>query len=818
MSFQQLYYTSCEVGLSGYAGYQFNAVTDETSGETMRAVEALASYEPPHSLAQASDPADLERCPVNLCFAPGPATVLASVSYVGRDSSNRVGNYFAHALATNDLDADDADLLPIELWQAPWWARSPAPTTSLPAVCGPLATGPLSREAVAQYLDAHPDRARLTALLTAAGLAHSRGDRSVLVVADSAQEVAHWFAAVSYLLPPRWVRHLSFSTYLSRPSRSRLHLLGTLPETNLDLGPDAGERFYLFDFPGQRFAELPVHPLGRLCDAIGVTALPTLWGWAESLATARETSLDDWYPVVAAAAALGRVPLTAGDLSAVAAWLRERDDLEAGSRNAVARAVHDQPAAGQDILPALRDVSAATGDDGLWEQVQYELLEPLLLGRTNGQQVWAAHTGQVPPRCAAAAVRVRDQMTGTAEGQLRLTQDAQEALSLLDWSGQAGLPVDPDLLAESGRRLIGPLLTADSAGARRLTAAQRDQAARVTSQWAQVREGIVVYLTKIAQDRPELAATAMSGLAGELLSPPDMTRGSPIRVFYLVYAAVRRGEDPVRILHGLVRAGEVSEAGELLLNLLWPNGRWSVADAAAALSTVDTAVLATAAGWFEATLATEPAAAERRAYARLCAGLMESALARQLATPQRPAASEVRDLRRAYDTARRVADLQPAIRAVAAAASVPATVLATEWIAPRLASLPADKPDEITLALSRLSKPAVRRYLTVTDELFGHPVGSSAMHAAALYLSLTSRAESMAWVEEHADAINRLLVRAVRQWSPERLEETAALIDGSRVTAGREFREDVSHLQAGRRRWLVSTLRAILRRRRGERG
>ena len=27
MAFQQLYYTSCEHGLSGYAGYQFNAIT-----------------------------------------------------------------------------------------------------------------------------------------------------------------------------------------------------------------------------------------------------------------------------------------------------------------------------------------------------------------------------------------------------------------------------------------------------------------------------------------------------------------------------------------------------------------------------------------------------------------------------------------------------------------------------------------------------------------------------------------------------------------------------------------------------------------------
>jgi hypothetical protein len=259
VSFQQLYYTSCEKGLSRSPGFQFNAVTDGTSAETRRAVEALTSYHPPRSCEQASAPQELECCPVNLCFAPGEdgqAAILASVRYVGRDYSNRTGNYFAHALATADLDADDPALLPIELWRAPWWECQQAGGTSLPERAGPLAAGPLSREQAALFLDRQPHRNQATALLTAAGLAQGRGTRSVLVVAESADEVAAWFAVISYLLPPRLVRRLSFSTYLTRPSRSRLHLLGTVTETNLDLGPAAAEMFYLFDFPGERFPQL----------------------------------------------------------------------------------------------------------------------------------------------------------------------------------------------------------------------------------------------------------------------------------------------------------------------------------------------------------------------------------------------------------------------------------------------------------------------------------------------------------------------------------------------------------------------------------
>ena len=663
MSFSQLYYTSCETGLSGYAGYQFNAVTDGTSAETMRAVEALTSYEPPHSCAQAREPEELARCPVNLCFAPGPTTVLASVGYVGRDSSNRVGNYFAHALATADLDADDAGLLPIELWRAPWWQRTPATETALPGLTGPLPPGPLSRDEAARFLDGHPHQDKITAVLTAAGLAQSRGNRPVLLVAESTDEVALWFAAVSYLLPPAWVRRLSFSTYLNRPSRSRLHLLGTLSETNLYLGPDADERFYLFDFPGQRFTELPADPLARLCVAVGLRTLPSLWAWADALASKDEATLADWYPVVGAAAALGGVPLTAGDLAAVTDWLGGRDDLGRGTRNAIARAVHGQPAVTAGVRGALRDISARTGDDGLWEEVQYELLEPSLRARSHGEAAWSALSGSaVPLTLAAAAARVRDQLTATAEEELRLAADHADTLSLLDWSSQAGLPVAGDVLAECGRTMVGPLLAADDGKSLVLPAPRREEAARVTGRWPEVREGMVRYLSDLAGRDPAEAASGMSGLAGELLTERDVEPGSPVRVFYLLYEASRRGTAPALILADLARHGEIGAADEPLLRLLWPDGRWTVADAALVLGKVDARALSGAGDWFEATVAAMPDRADSEAYARMCGDLIASPLAGELITRQRPALSEARDLWQACTSAQRVADLRTAIR------------------------------------------------------------------------------------------------------------------------------------------------------------
>lgn len=817
MSFRQLYYTSCETGLSGYAGYQFNAVTAGTSTETMRAVEALTSYEPPHSRAQASSPEELALSPVNLCFAPGAAgapAVLACVAYVGRDSSNRVGNYFAHALATDDLDADDPQLLPIELWRAPWWQRTASADTTLPPMAGPLPTGPLSRDQAASFLEQHPHRDKITALLTAAGLARSRNDRSVLVVAESTDEVALWFAAACYLLPPGWVRRLSFSTYLSRPSRSRLHLLGTLPETNLDLGPDADERFYLFDFPGQRFAAPADHPLARLCVAIGVRALPSIWGWADALAGGAEATLDDWHPVVAAAAALGRVPLAAGDLDAVTGWLASRADLDRATRIAVAEAVHSQREVTDDVRRGLRDVSAQAEDADLWEQVQYELLEPLLRARADGQQAWSALTGAaVPPRLADAAGRVRGQLSATVEEELRLAESPADTLSLLDWSGQAGLPVDGDLLADCGRRVLGPLLAADDGAGRLLPARQREEAARVAQRWPQVREGLVAYLTGLAGGDPAGVATALRGLVGQLLTAGDTEPGSSVRVYYLVHDGLRRRAEPTAILAGLAARAEIGDVDALLLCLLWPSEGWTVAEAAQVLARVDAGVLGGAADWFEATVDARPERDQRAAYATLCSALMESPLAGELAT--RPRLGEVADLWRSCKSAQRVADLDSAIRACRASSSAAAAVLACEWLSPLIAGLPAGSPHEILSALSGLSAPALSRYLTLISDRFKRPSAGATLHAAALYLVLIDLSAATDWARPHDERINDIMVWVARWWSKEQLERTARLIDGVRASHGESFRDQVGLVRAGRLSGVIKVARVVRRLRPG---
>ena len=617
MSFQQLYYTSCQQGLSGYAGYQFNAVTPGTPAETMRQVESLAGYEAPRSRAYPETAAELGQCPVNLCYLPGPPAVVVNVQYLGRDFSRRFGNHFAHALAAADDDPGFGDLLPIELWRAPLWHSAAIDGTELPEVASPLPGGPLGREPVAEFLRDHPRQDRLAALLSAAALSQRQQDRPVLVVQDQSDEVAAWFAAVSYLLPPPVVRSMSFATYLSRPSRSRLQLLGTVTETDLDLGPEAVENFRLFDFAGDRFTEVPEHPLARLLAQIGVLAAAALWDWAVPLSTGQEQGLDDWYPVAAAAAAMGGVQLAAADLDAVVSWLGQATQLSGDAQREIAGALRDHPALQHPHRRTLCDVGLRSGDPALAEQMQYELLEADMLAARDGEP-----PGHGPGGRLDDAVRPRVQ-TRWAE-LLRGADSGPAALNLLGWAVTRGLPVDPAITTDRARQVIGPWLIADRFG-HPVGPGQQAQARQLAGQLPALRAGLAASLAAID---PANMLDALSGVLGDAVTEADTWPFPVLAQFYLVHLAAHKNADRVQILAKILERDAELTARERLLRELWPNG-WTVGEATRIITTIDPGRLAdpVVAGWFGRAVRLEPGRDGIAAVVTLCAHLLGSPLA-----------------------------------------------------------------------------------------------------------------------------------------------------------------------------------------------
>ncbi len=323
MAFQQLYYTSCEHGLLGYGGFQFNAATAGVSPAVMREVEDLTSYEPPRSMPGDPGPDQLAGYPVAFSHSLGSAgtSITAQVVFAGADYSGRPGNYFAHALVTGSA-TDFGPLLPVELWQAPLWRTKPAEVRELPPLQGPPPRGRLDRAGVQAFLGSCDPRV-LPVLLSAVGRAMA-GDRPVLLAGPDCGANVRWIAAVSYLLGEGLARRMSFTTYSHRPAYSRHHVIGVV--SGGETVP-ADQSFHVYDAATGRLPEVPVHPLAALLARVGVLQAGSLWQQAAALARPAAEGFDDWHPVVAAAAALRGVRLEPLDLEAIVTWLGTDADL-----------------------------------------------------------------------------------------------------------------------------------------------------------------------------------------------------------------------------------------------------------------------------------------------------------------------------------------------------------------------------------------------------------------------------------------------------------------------------------------------------------
>ncbi|MFE1832678.1 GTPase-associated protein 1-related protein [Streptomyces sviceus] len=761
MGLQQMYYTSCERGLTGYAGYQFNAVSDGVSTETLREVEALVAYEPPQSLIYSDDPADLERCPVNLCFVPGgqdETPVAACVRYVGRDPSQRFGNYFAHALSHLDLTGAGGTPLPIELWGSPEWASRPVADSRLPELPGPPRPGPLSPAGVDRFLRGHPYGDRLPQLVSAV-LSALAEDRTVLVIDTSSEAVAHWFAAVCYLLPPPVARSLSFATYLSRPERSRLRLVGTVPEIPVGLGPDIQDAFHVFDLVSGRLPELPEHPLAGLLGRVGVPTAQTFWSWTNDYVSGREHDPQDWYAPAVAAAVSGGTSLDDEEVASLVGWLDTCDHLPPDVLAAVVRDLYRQRQLSADQLTVLSRIARATHDTELVEQIQGELLETEM----------RRHIADDPT--AAEPVPIRDPVLrrqATARfGDLLRDCDDQQGVRLLLWASAARLEPEHDTLvrksAEITRALLSRTVTA------RVDERFRARLTRVAAEWPEFREGMVLALSDQLHQQPHHFPELLRGLPGELLRENDLEHHPVLREHHLIARAER---EPTRTAESLVRVLMMREPCVLdgeLLRKLWPSGRWTHEEALEVVPLLPSSVQVdeSAAKWLEAVFARDIRDDDDLVLCLELCALMASR-ARLAWLP--------RDTRRCVENALQIAELLARPRA-----SALLQVAETQWPAlwqpvaalrrrrfPRALLDCPGTPLEISRVLLAMGDRTALSYLELVCRAAATPTPESLRNILAVVTAQRSVSTSQ------REFLDRALETVERQWSPADLDRLAA--------------------------------------------
>ncbi len=512
MGFAQLYYTSCERGLGGHAGYQFNAATPGVDARVLREVERFTAYEPPGSVPVE----EVSAHPVSLSYAPdlGGARVVSRVVSSGADPSGRPGNYFAHSLVWPGADAGTADaedpvprpvatgdtgtaLLPAELWEAGFWTQVPSPDPDLPLLRSPSA--PLDRARTGEWQRSCGVRPSEVARLLGAVDAAVEGGRPVLVAADSAA-VAHWIALVSHLLSPDRARAMGFTTYCARPGEVFTHVVGVPAGTDTD---GLRDRFVVFRPPrhgdtgdGARLPEIagPHRELAHALVAAGPEQAPDLWRRLARYGSGQERSLADWWPVLVASSMVegpGRVPpeqwQTARRWWAGATWLPQPALAEALSRLLDLYGSDLPPEALQDLWALAHRTGSADQADRLESEGALRSLRSVVEGEKA--------LGTVPLRSARAREAAREQVGALLEGEgPRVCPD--RVLALLGWAWDARCGVPERSLERYGARVVAALISELPDG----SDPDPSVAALVRAR-AEVRRGMVGALAQLPRER-----------------------------------------------------------------------------------------------------------------------------------------------------------------------------------------------------------------------------------------------------------------------------------------------------------------------------
>jgi hypothetical protein len=549
MAFQQLHYTSCEDGPAGYSGFQFSATTPGTAPAVLREVEELTVYQLPAWLLASPALGDPGAYPVMFSHAASPSTgaaITAQVVFAGTDYSGRPGNYFAHALVTATPEADFGPVLPAELWRADLWQREPGHSADLPELPGPPRPGRIDPAGAQAFLDAHGLASLLAELLTAVSQAMA-GAPPVLLACQDATECAWCIAALCYLLGERLGRQLTFTTYCHRPESARFQVIGILPDV---VPPDAGLSFQLFDLTSGLTPGSEVHPLASLLADAGVLGAAALWRQALTLASGAEKDLDDWRPVVTAAAGLLSRPLTPAERTDVARWAAA-SQLPAEAAAAVLGLLLAQPAEPltTDRLTQLLGLATQAGAADRVAQIEDLLIEDAVSRIDAGQPVGPARLTE------RGSDTARDRAAGLLDD-----ATARTALAVLDWANAWHLGLPAACLEQYGQGC-------------RIGEPPTPELAQLLRRSGDVRHGL---LTQLEIAAPELAEAVLGGPLGTGIRREELAAFPTLAELWLLRAAGQGRVAPLRALDeiadGRAAAGHSPRVDQALLRRLWPNG------------------------------------------------------------------------------------------------------------------------------------------------------------------------------------------------------------------------------------------------------
>lgn len=245
MVVRQYYYTSYVDKKTGRAGFQIKALSPGITPEQQQKLARLIAYRIPARL----DAFAIDTHPLALRYSyegPGECILLCSQSS-GKDEFGRPGNFFAHALL---LDPGlFTSIPPIFFWRSAFWQASDSANRISKESLAVLETFDVEPELDSDELWnflRHEERHMLLYKLLCA-VVHSHSTRRRIIIIDTDENVAHWIALVSSLLPPSYRPLLTFATYHHDPYQADYIITGTSDATVFKSTQHDHATFFILD-------------------------------------------------------------------------------------------------------------------------------------------------------------------------------------------------------------------------------------------------------------------------------------------------------------------------------------------------------------------------------------------------------------------------------------------------------------------------------------------------------------------------------------------------------------------------------------------
>ncbi|MCL2072771.1 MAG: hypothetical protein FWH18_02525 [Marinilabiliaceae bacterium] len=240
MRILQTIYTSCRIGQTGSAGFQFYSFSEGITKEELLEIERIGNYSPPQNLPTNPTKEELdEKFPISFNYfklKSGRVGILQSVP-LQSDYSGRPGNFFAHAFI---IETGEFPYLPILLYNSTAFKtiltkeeeNIQTIPDKLPVIDIDFLTKnlTLSLENVIIFLQNAQQKKILEKFINAAIL-NSETNRKI-IICDSHENSIFWIAAILFAFPLQLSKSLTFSTYSIDPANNYFAIAATVPNGN----------------------------------------------------------------------------------------------------------------------------------------------------------------------------------------------------------------------------------------------------------------------------------------------------------------------------------------------------------------------------------------------------------------------------------------------------------------------------------------------------------------------------------------------------------------------------------------------------------